>query len=145
MIVNVGVVDGNWLGNFLEEIGILLLLIVFELIFFFLEVGEIVNVIFFLSIVGDEFCLFDGLLVWYVMIGLINNINLMGIGIIGVEKNLGILFELGSVVVVVVFLLVDIVLVFFVLLISMVKLLLDGVLCGLGEVLVVMCGVGIIG
>ncbi|MGU9560617.1 hypothetical protein ACQXW1_17830, partial [Lactiplantibacillus pentosus] len=38
----------------------------------------------------------DGLLAWYATIGSINNINSMGTGIIGAEKNLGILPELGS-------------------------------------------------
>lgn len=93
---NAGAADGNWLGNLLEEIGILLLPIAPELTPFFLEAGEIVNAIPFPSIVGDEFCLLDGLLAWYAMIGSINNINSMGTGIIGAEKNLGILPELGS-------------------------------------------------
>lgn len=93
---NAGAADGNWLGNLLEEIGILLLPIAPELTPFFLEAGEIVNAIPFPSIVGDEFCLLDGLLAWYATIGSINNINSMGTGIIGAEKNLGILPELGS-------------------------------------------------
>lgn len=80
---NAGAADGNWLGNLLEEIGILLLPIAPELTPFFLEAGEIVNAIPFPSIVGDEFCLLDGLLAWYAMIGSINNINSMGTGIIG--------------------------------------------------------------
>lgn len=42
---NAGAADGNWLGNLLEEIGILLLPIAPELTPFFLEAGEIVNAI----------------------------------------------------------------------------------------------------
>ncbi len=142
---NAGAADGNWLGNLLEEIGILLLPIAPELTPFFLEAGEIVNAIPFPSIVGDEFCLLDGLLAWYAMIGSINNINSMGTGIIGAEKNLGILPELGSAAAAAAPPPADIAPAFLAPLTSMAKSLSDGALRGPGEVSAAMRGAGTIG
>lgn len=142
---NAGAADGNWLGNLLEEIGILLLPIAPELTPFFLEAGEIVNAIPFPSIVGDEFCLLDGLLAWYATIGSINNINSMGTGIIGAEKNLGILPELGSAAAAAAPPPADIAPAFLAPLTSMAKSLSDGALRGPGEVSAAMRGAGTIG
>ncbi|OSC38523.1 PPE family protein [Mycobacterium decipiens] len=142
---NAAVADGNWLGNLLEEIGILLIPIAPELTPFFLEAGEIVNAIPFPSIVGDDFTILDGLLAWYTTIGSINNISSMGTGIIGAEKNLGILPDLGSAAASAAPAAADLAPPLLAPLTSMAKALSDGALRGPGEVSAAMRSAGTIG
>ncbi|SOJ54847.1 putative PPE family protein PPE51 [Mycobacterium simulans] len=88
--------DGNWIGNLLIEIGTLLLPIAPELTPFFVGAGEFVNALPFPSLVKDDFTFLDGIMAWYATVSSINNINSMGTGIIGAEKNLGILPNLAA-------------------------------------------------
>ncbi|ARG68002.1 PPE family protein [Mycobacterium kansasii] len=87
---------GNWLGNLLEQIGMALLPFAPELTPFFLEAGELINAIPFPSIVADDFTFLDGVMAWYATVSSINNISSLGTGIIGAEKNLGILPSLAA-------------------------------------------------
>lgn len=81
--------DGNWIGNLLIEIGTLLIPIAPEVTPFFVGAGEFVNALPLPSIVSDDFTFLDGVMAFYATISSINNINSMGTGIIGAEKNLG--------------------------------------------------------
>jgi len=83
--------DGNWIGDLLIEIGTLLIPIAPELTPFFVGAGEFINSLPMPSIVSEDFTFLDGIMAFYATISSINNINSMGTGIIGAEKNLGIL------------------------------------------------------
>ncbi|MCV7196686.1 PPE family protein [Mycobacterium angelicum] len=83
--------DGNWIGDLLIEIGTLLIPIAPELTPFLVGAGEFINSLPMPSIVSDDFTFLDGIMAFYATISSINNINSMGTGLIGAEKNLGIL------------------------------------------------------
>ncbi|RFD25028.1 PPE family protein [Mycobacterium uberis] len=83
--------DGNWLGNLLIEIGTFLLTFAPELSPIFIAAGEAINAIPFPSFLADDFTILDGILAVYATISATQNLFSMGTGVIGSEKDLGLL------------------------------------------------------
>ncbi|WP_244986786.1 PPE family protein [Mycobacterium marinum] len=93
--LNIAASKGNWLGNLLEKVGAAIAPFVPEIGVPLYEAGQFINSLPFPKILKDDFTALDALFAWYSTMGSVNTVSSLGTGLIGAQKNLGILPNLG--------------------------------------------------